>query len=117
MLFLDEPYTDELLLADMTSPRNKAFLGWGRVNKEIESNNWKKWEKELSVQESALFESQAGYMLENLGYPLVHDKPSNGLRLKLVGLIMASYMERSYGLVKRCSTLVVEQVRSLSRTR
>jgi len=117
MLFLDEPYTDELLRAEMASRRNKAFLRWPRVNKGIESTNRNKWEKELSLQESALFESQAGYMLKNSGYPLVHDRPSNGLRLKLVGLIMASYMERSYGLVKRCSTLFEEQLRSLSRTR
>ena len=114
MVFLDEPYRDEIMREQGGGGRNKAFLHWPRVTKGIETKNQKKWEQELSAREIALFESQAGDLLKDLGYPLVYDKFGDELRLELARLVVAAYVERWCGLVKRSSVLLARQLGKLS---
>lgn len=107
MEFLGEPYTDELINENSSSGRNRAFMGWPDIHETISSDNSQKWMKELSPEDVALFESQAGHLLRDLGYPLVHDKSMSRRYWKLGKLLLASYIARGYRLVKTWSALLL----------
>jgi Sulfotransferase family len=107
MEFLGEPYTEELLHAGKADGKNIAFKGWPKIHEGIEAGNRNKWEKEMSDEEIALFESQAAPILRELGYPLADRRPSGSILWKRWKLTTASYLESFASAVKRRSALFI----------
>jgi Sulfotransferase family len=107
MAFLGEPYTDALLHTGNAKGKNIAFKGWPKIHEGIEAGNRNKWEKEMSAEEVALFESQAAPMLRELGYPLSDRKPSGSIFWKRWRLTAGSHIETVSSAVRRRSAILI----------
>lgn len=66
--FLQEDFDMNVLAPESRNGRNDAFAPWPGVNQQVSSNNKRKWIRELPDSEISAVESQAGPLIEELGY-------------------------------------------------
>lgn len=114
MSFLGETYSDELLLPERTVQRNKAFKNWPKINQIIDVTNYNKWRNELSENQIVLFETLAGHLLSELGYPLVSNSiPNNKLYPKYFVQIFYFYIERYYRMIMRRTKIFMKYCKQI----
>lgn len=82
MEFIGVSFHENLLAPSDQRSINPALKEWGKVNEEIDKNNALKWMRNMDDDEVALFESEAGELLRNMGYPIKHEQISPRIRQK-----------------------------------
>lgn len=82
--FLGMEYTDKILDYYMTKEAENASKSselWSNVTKPIDSNNTRKFLKEMPEEDIRIFESVAGHVLDKLGYAREYIKKGNEITL------------------------------------